>query len=77
MKVRLHNKYDCDAVLIDIITPGVKVNENDAAKYYAGKPPQQAAKGTFKESQLVFQKADGSFVCIPDTAGNRWLWTKQ
>lgn len=76
MKVRLNNKFECDAVLIDVITPGVKITEFDAAKYFSGKAPPHAVKGTFKESHLVFQKADGSCVCIPDTAGNRWLWTR-
>jgi hypothetical protein len=75
MKALLHFNWNCNATLVDLLTPGVKVGEFLGSKYYDGKPAQSILKGNFKDTILVFKTDAGKYVCIPNTSGNRWLWT--
>jgi len=72
VKVRLNHTWNCDATLVDVLTPGVAPPE----KYVTAKSTVAFAKGRFKETHLVFETAQGVRAVIPDTEGNLWLWSK-
>lgn len=75
MKSRLHHTWDCDADLIGVLTPGVVPNKFLVDDCFGSKSTKSFREGKFKETQLVFKLANGKFVVIPDTAGNKWLWS--
>lgn len=76
MKVKLNHNWNCEAELVDLFTPGTKPDGFKVDEYLGSKASVSFRKGLFKETQLIFKKADGGYVVIPDTAGNRWLWTQ-
>lgn len=74
MKARLHHNWQCDAELVDIFTPGVVPNGFKIDTYLGSKAGKSFREGKFKETQLIF-KAGEEYVVIPDTSGNKWLWS--
>lgn len=75
MKVQLKKIADTTAELVDIITADDKPLERDVYTYYGPKAKPSDFKPQ-KNTRLVFKDPDGRYYVIPDTAGNRWLWSK-
>lgn len=75
MKAKLHHTWNCGVDLVDVLTPGVVPNQFSVDDWFGSKASKSFRDGKFKETQLVFKIEDGKFVVIPDTPGNKWLWS--
>lgn len=75
MKVQLHKICNETAELVDIISAEDKPRENEVIKFYGPKAKPADFKAQ-KVTRLIFKTASGGHVVIPDTAGNRWLWSR-